>query len=48
MGLVKESEEMFNKVTSSHSYDEALSILMEYIEPVEVSFQQEENRMQMK
>lgn len=35
-GLEKESEEMLQRVTSSHSYDEALRIIMEYVEPVEV------------
>lgn len=35
-GLEKESEEMLQRVTNSHSYDEALRIIMEYIEPVEV------------
>lgn len=35
-GLEKESKEMLQRVTSSHSYDEALRIIMEYIEPAEV------------
>lgn len=35
-GLEKESEEMLQRVTNSHSYDEALRIIMEYIEPAEV------------
>jgi len=30
------AEEMKNRVTSSKSYDDALAIMMEYIEPVSV------------
>ncbi|MEG0164892.1 DUF3991 and TOPRIM domain-containing protein [Anaerorhabdus sp.] len=33
-GLVKEADEMFHKITQSGSYDEALNIMMEYIEPI--------------
>ena len=32
-GMPGEASEMYNRVTSSRSYDEALSIIMEYIEP---------------
>ena len=31
-GMQEESKEMSNKVFSSHSYDEALSIIGEYVE----------------
>ena len=30
------ADEMTNRVTSSHSYEEALSIMCEYIEPVDI------------
>lgn len=33
-GYVKEAEELVNRVTNSHSYDEALEIMMEYVNPV--------------
>jgi len=34
-GFRNESEEMYKRVTSSKSYDEALSIMCEYIDPVD-------------
>ncbi len=34
-GMSKEAEEMTAKVTASGSYDTALAIIMEYVEPVE-------------
>lgn len=34
-GFKEEANEMSERVTSSHSYDEALGIIMEYVEPVE-------------
>ena len=34
-GYTKEADEMINRVTSSHSYEEALSIMCEYVEPVD-------------
>lgn len=42
-GFKEESEEMVNRVTSSHSYDEALGIIMEYIEPVGSDWEVEED-----
>lgn len=41
-GMEKEAQDMFDKITSSHSYNEALEILMEYVEPIDVSEQQEQ------
>lgn len=35
-GMHKEAEEMFERITKSGSYDEALNIMMEYVEPIEV------------
>ena len=32
-GMKDEAQEMYERVTSSHSYDEALCIITEYIEP---------------
>lgn len=32
-GMKDEAQEMYDRVTSSHSYDEALCIITEYIEP---------------
>lgn len=34
-GFKEESEEMYKRVTTSKSYDEALSIMCEYIDPVD-------------
>lgn len=33
-GYVKEADELLKRVTNSHSYDEALQIMMEYVNPV--------------
>lgn len=33
-GYYDEAEELVNRVTNSHSYDEALQIMMEYVNPV--------------
>lgn len=38
-GFQKEAEEMFERITQSKSYDEALRIIQEYVEPVEVGHQ---------
>lgn len=46
-GMENEANEMFNKITSSGSYDEALSILMEYVEPVEIMEQEQNEGQQM-
>ncbi len=47
-GLEKEAEEMFERITHSGSYDEALVILMEYVEPIEnQEIQQNEMSQQM-
>lgn len=35
-GMEKEAEDMFDRITKSGSYNEALNILMEYVEPVDV------------
>lgn len=42
-GFKEESEEMVNRVTNSHSYDEALGIIMQYIEPVGSDWEVEED-----
>lgn len=42
-GMDKEAEEMFNRITKSGSYDEALNIMMEYVEPVEVQEQKQQD-----
>lgn len=46
-GLEKELKEILQRVTSSHSYDEALRIIMEYVEPAEVC-EEHERSMGMK
>ena len=46
-GLEKELKEILQRVTSSHSYDEALRIIMEYVEPAEVC-EEPERSMGMK
>ena len=35
-GLKNLADEMSNRVMASHSYDEALSIITEYVEPVAI------------
>lgn len=37
VGMDKEAEEMFERVTKSGSYEEALNILVDYVEPVDVN-----------
>lgn len=37
-GLILEAKELADRVTSSHSYEEALAILCEYIEPVDQNY----------
>lgn len=37
-GYRKEADELFDKVTHSHSYDEALQIMMEYVDPVDQNY----------
>ena len=32
-GMADEAQEMYSRVTSSGSYEEALAIIMEYVEP---------------
>ena len=46
-GMEKEANDLFQKITSSGSYDEALCILMEYVEPVEVMGQEQNEGQQM-
>lgn len=36
-GYPEKADEMFNRVTHSESYDEALNIMMEYVEPVDIN-----------
>ena len=39
-GFQKEAEEMIKRITTSaQSYDEALGIIQEYVEPVEVGYE---------
>ncbi|QIK86637.1 hypothetical protein G7061_08445 [Erysipelothrix sp. HDW6B] len=40
--MSKEASEMSARVFESNSYEEALNIITEYVEPVEVDFKQEE------
>lgn len=42
-GYEEESKEMINRITSSKSYDEALSIMCEYIDPVDQYYDEKEN-----
>ena len=37
VGMDKEAEEMFERVTKSGSYEEVLNILVDYVEPVDVN-----------
>lgn len=47
-GYGKQAQEMFERVTNSKSYDEALAIVVEYVEPVEQTIEQSDNEMNMK
>ena len=38
-GFYKEADELATRVMESKSYDEALSIIMEYVEPVDVDYE---------
>ena len=38
-GFYKEADELTTRVMESKSYDEALNIIMEYVEPVEVDYE---------
>ena len=40
-GFKEEAEEMKKRINSSKSYDEALSIMCEYIDPIEVEAENE-------
>lgn len=40
-GFKEEAEEMKKRINSSKSYDEALSIMYEYIDPIEVGAENE-------
>lgn len=40
-GYDDKAKEMSDRVMSSSSYDEALSIMMEYVEPVEVGYDED-------
>ncbi len=42
-----EASEMSTRVFESNSYEEALNIITEYVEPVEVGFEQEEESYDM-
>lgn len=45
--MYKEAFEMSAGVFESNSYEEALNIITEYVEPVEVGFEQEEESYDM-
>ena len=38
-GFYKEADELATRVMESKSYDEALSIIMEYVDPVDVDYE---------
>lgn len=38
----KEAEELYERVTNSKSYDEALNIMLEYVNPISVNEELEE------
>lgn len=38
-GLKEQANEMTKRVTSSKSYDDALAIMMEYVDPVDVNYE---------
>ncbi len=38
-GYSDKAKEMTNRITNSHSYDEALAIMQEYIEPVDQNYE---------
>jgi len=44
-GLADEAKEMYERVTSSDSYTEALGIITEYVEPCTEEEMQDENEM---
>ena len=46
-GMNTEAEKMFDRITKSGSYEEALNIMMEYVEPVEVPEQQQQKGMRL-
>ena len=42
-GMHQEATEMANRIYASQSYDEALGIMNEYVDPVEVGYDQKED-----
>lgn len=42
-GFNEESDEMIKRITSSKSYEEALSVMCEYIDPVDQYYQDKES-----
>lgn len=40
-GYKEQADEMTNRIQNSKSYDEALSIMMEYVDPVDVDYDDE-------
>lgn len=47
-GFKDEANEMFKRVTESGSYDEALGIIMEYVEATDSDYNLEEKSLEMK
>lgn len=45
-GMADQAKEMCSRVTSSHSYEEALSVICEYVEPVSVEDYEEDQRLE--
>lgn len=46
-GLKEESEEMVKRIEESHSYDEALMIIADYVEITEDDFEDEEEDFEL-
>ena len=42
-GFNEESDEMIKRITSSKSYEEALGVMCEYIDPVDQYYQEKES-----
>lgn len=45
-GMADQAKEMCSRITSSHSYEEALSVICEYVEPVSVEDYEEDNSLE--
>ena len=45
-GMADQAKEMCSRVTSSHSYEEALSVICEYVEPVSIEDYEEDQSLE--